>query len=556
MKITLKKIMGAALMSLAVVACNPTKMAKNANLVTSECNPQVLEAVAGQIHATYSLNFPEKYFLPKAIMEVKPVLVYQGGEAVGETFTLQGEKITENNTSVPYQAGAKVSRNVVFKYVSGMEKAHLELRVTVFNKTKTKSYKYPEAIKIADGTNTTYMLVKTKGDVAYERDNYQKVIKESKEAQILYTIDNATVRRSQLTSQEIKDFKAFLEKTENDPRRTITSNDIVAYASPDGPETLNANLSVKRGKTAEKAFSKTINKNKKKVVTSAPVNVKNISEDWEGFQELVSKSNIEDKDLILRVLSMYSDPAVREKEIKNMSSVYKTLAKKVLPELRRARFIANINYKNYTNTELKEMVKNGNIENLDEEALLYAAKIEKDKNVKASLYKKAASKFNSSRASENLAALYLTENKISEAKKALSAVSEKNDIYYNNLGVAEMKSGKLEEASAAFAKSNLRQARYNQGAIEVLHGNYTKALSDLSGAQSFNEALANILVKNENKAAKILGKAACPCKSYLKAIIAARAGDSAAVKANLKIASKEKRLADRQKNDIEFAKIK
>ncbi len=545
------KLLCLALLGLVVAACtNPKKMAKMASLVTTECNPQVLEAVAGNISATYTIKFPAKYFAKKAILEVTPVLVYQGGEVAGPVLTLQGESVLENNQVVSYENGATISTPVTFKYVPGMEKAVLELRATAFNKSRLKSATYPEAFKIADGTNTTYMLVETHGTPSFEADNYQKIIPETKEAQILYLINSFDVRRNQLKSEDIKAFEQYLMDVTADERRTLKSNDIIAYASPDGKEDMNNKLSDKRSASAEKAFNKTINK---KAKVDAPLNVKSIGEDWAGFQELVNKSNIQDKELILRVLSMYSDPNVREREIKNMSNVYTTLADEVLPELRRARIIANVEYQNWTDEELLQIINN-DMDELDEEALLYTATLVKDAKVKYALYEKAAKKFNSSRAYNNIAALKLREGKTAEAKAALNKMSEKTASYYNNMGVVALQEGDYQAAAKNFAKSDIKESKINQGVLHILNGNYPAAAEALAGSNTCNEPLAYILVKDYAKASALL-KGKCTCQAYMRAIIAARQGDAAKAKAELETASKSEKLAKRALTDIEFAKV-
>ncbi len=316
------KSLAVAVLGLAAVACaSPEKMAEMAESVTVTCDPSPLEVVAGKIDATVSVTYPADYFHPKAILEVTPVLVYEGGEATMAPFMYQGEKVKDNYTVVSSD-GQTVTEKVHFEYVKGMEQSHLELRGVV--KYKKKSIDLPIK-KVADGANTTYMLVgygEGLGKVAYKADNYQEVIPQSAEGQILYTINSADVRSKELKSASIKDFQAALDEIKNNERKTLKGTEVVAYASPDGGQELNAKLSDKRSKSADKAWSKVV---KGKEVTDPEV--KSVGQDWEGFQELVSESNIEDKDLIIRVLSMYSDPAVRESEIKNMSEVYTTLKK-------------------------------------------------------------------------------------------------------------------------------------------------------------------------------------------------------------------------------------
>lgn len=544
-------MIAAAGLFVATSCGSPKKMAESADEVSVSCNPQVLEVIAGNIKADVTVTFPEDFFHPKAVVEAVPVLVYNGGEAALDPVMLQGEDVTENYQVVP-KLGGTVSKTFEFEYAEGMENSHLELRMTVIHKDKRIPFTAP--YKVADGANTTYMLVKTNGTLAYAPDAYQAVIPEQNEAQILYLINSATVRPSQLKSDEIKDFQEFLKNIKADERREIVSTDIIAYASPDGKEDFNAKLSERRAKTASDAFNKKINN--KDIAVEANVVTSNIEEDWDGFQELVSNSSIEDKDLILRVLEMYSDPAVREREIKNMSAVYTTLKKDILPELRRARFIANVEFTNYTNDELIALV-NDNIEILDEEALLRAGSLLKDPAQKAAIYMKAIEKFNSDRARINLGVAYLAMNNNAEAANALAKVSDKNNAYYNNAaGVIELRKGNNDAAAAAFKKSSLKEAQYNLAAIEILNGNYADAAAKLNGSNQFNEALADILTNDLAAASKVLGDAQCQCKNYLKAIIAARQGKADTAKAALKIASEDKALAKRAENDIEFAKIR
>lgn len=551
MKKNLFKVLAVAILGISMASCsNPSKMAKEADLVTVECNPQLLEVVADKITATYSMSFPEDYFHPKAILEVTPVLVYQGGEVEAPVFKLQGEKITDNYQTI-LKSGGSASRTITFDYTPGMENSHLELRVAVWN--KLKKYDFPAPYKLADGANATYKMVSTKGMVAIAPDKYQKVIRETKETQILYTINSSYVRPKELTKEEIKEFKEFLARMEQDERREVKGTNIVAYASPDGPTNFNSKLSSKRGETAKKAFDKVT----KDVKSDAPVNVSTIAEDWEGFQELVRASNIQDKELILRVLSMYSDPVVREREIKNMSEVFKTLADKILPELRRARMIANVDYTNYSDEELIQLAST-NIEIMDVEALLYTATLVKDYDKKAMLYKKAGDKFECDRGYNNLAAIALDADKLSEAKSALSKVKDKTTpFYYNNAGVIAMREKNYDKAAEYFAKSSLKEATYNQGVIDILNGKYKEAASKLAGAGNSNEVLAYILTNQLDKASKVFKpEMSCPRSAYLKAIIAARKGNMTEVAKQLEVARQDEALKARSENDIEFAKFR
>ena len=572
-------VLGLISIALLTVACsNPAKMAKIASMVSTECSPEVLEVVAGKIDATYSINFPEKFFVKKAVVEITPVLVYNGVEVNAPVQSLQGESVLENNKVVPYANGGKISNSVSFKYVPGMEKAQLELKVKIRDASKPngKVYTIAQPIKIADGTNCTYMLVNTDvinsaivndtegvantaiaknnkalsnaGGPTYAKDNYQSITNETKEAQIKYVINQSEVRKNQLTTSEIKAFEKFLKEIEKDSKKSLKSNDIVAYASPDGSWERNNELSQDRAKTAQTAFTKTIGKN-----NNAPVNVSQIAEDWDGFRELVANSNIQDKELILRVLSMYSDPAVREREIKNMSSVFTSLKDKILPELRRARFIANVEVQNKTDKELVEIVNNNNY-NLDEESLLHAATLVNSSEKRVEIYKAAAKANKSDRSYNNLAVEYLKAGKTSQAKEALSQIAKKEDNYYNNMGIAELQDKNYEAALNNFSKSSLKEAKVNSAIPYIITGQYQKAVQALNGSNTYNEALANILTHNESKANSIL-TANTPEQAYLRAIIAARKGDNSKAKAELSKASENNKLAQRSKNDIEFAKL-
>ncbi len=541
------KILSSAVLGLAAVACSsPEKMAEMAENVSVQCDPAVLEAVAGKIDATVSVTYPADYFHPKAILEVTPVIVYEGGEAKMAPFTYQGEDVKDNYKVVPSE-GSTVTEKVSFDYVPGMEKSYLEFRGVV--KYKNKAVEMPVK-KVADGVNATYMLVNKNGKVDYKADNYQEIIKQTAEGQILYTINSSYVRGSQLKSESIKNFQAALDEIKANERKAIINTDIVAYASPDGAEDLNAKLSDKRSETAEKAFGKVT----KEHAVDAPVTVISVGEDWDGFKELVSESDIEDKDLIIRVLSMYSDPAVREKEIKNMSEVYNSLKKEILPELRRARFIANVEFTNYSNDELIALIDE-NIDILDEEALLRAASVVKENADKVAIYKKAIEKYNSARAQYNLAVAYICANDLANAKAELAKAAQDAD-WQNAMGVIALREGDNAAAAKYFAAAGNATSTENAAVIDILEGKYADAAAKLASAENCcNKVLAYILTDQLDKAS---AAATCGCAktSYLKAVIAARQGKADDVKKYIDAAGKDSKLAERAAKDIEFAQYR
>lgn len=539
------KLFSAAIIGLVTAACSsPEQMAEMAENLTVNCEPAVLEVVGGKIDATVTVTYPADYFHPKALLEVTPVIVYEGGEAKMEPFVFQGEKVKDNYQVVP-SAGATVSKKISFDYVPGMEKSYLELRSTV--KYKTAATGLPTQ-KVADGANTTYMLVCKKGQVDYKSDEYKEVVAQKAEGQILYNINSADVRDNQLSSKSIKDFQAALKAIQANDRMNIVSTDVVAYASPDGEEDKNATLSDNRSKTAEKAFAKVTRNN----AVHAPVNVRSIAEDWEGFQELVAQSDLEDKNLIIRVLSMYSDPAVREKEIRNLSAVYQTLAQEVLPELRRARFIANVEVTNYTSEELLEMI-DSNIDILDEEALLRAATLVKDNDDRLAIYRKAIDKFGSARAQYNLGVTYINMNEIAKAKNALSKIDADGDVY-NALGVIALREEDYNAAAEYFAYADSKAGVENAAIIDILDGEYEAAAQKLAGKKDFNAALVQLLMGNNAPAAAL--ECDSPEAAYLRAVAAARNGQNVTAKTHLEEAAKDLRLAERAAKDVEFAKVR
>lgn len=535
----------AVALGFAAIACSsPEKMAEMAENVTVKCEPAVLEVVGGEIDATVSVTYPADYFHPKAVLEVTPVIVYEGGEVKMEPYMFQGEKVEDNYEVVP-EAGSTVTKKVHFEYVPGMEKCYLELRGVVSHKKKTVDL---PTKKVADGANTTYMLVCQKGKLDLKADGYQEIIKQTAEGQILYQINSATVRNSQIKGQSVKDYQAALDEILANERKTLVSTDVIAYASPDGKEDQNAKLSDNRSKSAEKAYGKVV----KGKEVPGEVNVTSVAEDWEGFQELVAASDLEDKDLIIRVLSMYSDPAVREKEIKNMSAVYSSLAKEVLPELRRARFIANVEYKNFTNEELLDLIEE-NIDVLDVTALLRAATLVKENDQKVDIYKKAVEKYESAAAQYNLAVTYIKMDELAKAEKALEGL-EKDADWNNAMGVIALRKNELDAAAEYFALAGTETAKENAAVIDILDGDYEAAAAKLAGAEGFNAALAQLLVGNNAPAAALECK--CAKAAYLRAVAAARQGNAEAVKTNLEAAGECEKLAERAAKDVEFAQYR
>ena len=521
---------------------------KLAEKVQIDCTPEVLALVGDKIPVSLTVTYPDGYFHPKAIMQVTPVLVYSSGEEQkGPTFTYQGEKVMDNYKVVA-KAGGTVREQFAFDYEEGVEQAHLELRgVAGYN---GKEIAIP-AVKVADGTIVTQLLASAHGTYSYKKDDYQAVIHEQTEGQVMYDYNSSTIKGSELRSQSIRELQAALAQIEADPRYTVTGTSVVAYASPEGGREYNARLSDNRAASAEKAWSQvTGDKN-------APDNleVRSIGQDWEGFRQAIEKSDLEDKDLILRVLSMYSDPAVRESEIKNMSKVYTEINKSVFPELRRARFITEMDYKNFSDQELVEMSRQA-VDVLDEEGLLRVASITDDATRKAELYNKAVDKFGSDRARFNLAAMALDDERPDAAAKLLDGITAQDADVKNARGVVELQRGDRKAAAEWFRKAGTPEAKANLGLLQLLDGNYDAAAKQLEGSDGLNGAIASLLAGRLDEAE---ARITCQCgrAEYLRAVIAARKGDAAGVKSHLaNVEAKDKRLYEQSRKDVEFAKFR
>jgi Flp pilus assembly protein TadD len=531
-------------------------MKKAAKEVSVACTPTPLEIKGNVIEAEWSATFPEKYFNKKAGLQLLPVLVYQGGEATGTVKRLQGEKVYDNYEVIK-NTGGKTSQKLKFDYVPGMEKCHLELRAKLLY--KNKEYDFDEPYPLANGAIATALLVDRSGFVELQKDSYKKFTYSQKEAQIKYDWNKSNVKKDQLNKEDIKELKAFVDQAVADGNKIeYQGMEISAYASPEGKFERNETLSTERGKTANDAFDKLYSK--KETKPSGNVAMKYTAEDWDGFQKLVSASSIDDKELILRVLSMYQDPVVREKEIRNMSKVFSVLEEKVLPELRRSILTAKVKVNNYSDEELLALVGTQGINSLDADALLYAATLLKDDDyeTKAQIYKKAADKYEDERAINNYAAMLLQLGKTDEAKKALESVSAKSSELHNNLGVVYLRNGNTGEAAKSFAQANSTSAKQNLAAISIINGDYKSAATTLEGTNSFNEALAKYLNNNLSGAKSVLEKVKDTTgkASYLKAVIAAKEGNTSNITNYLSDAfAKDATLKAKAKNDITFEKI-
>ncbi len=521
-------------------------------------DPNPLETTAGQVPATINGMFPEKYMKKKATVTVIPELRYGNGQAVqGTGATFQGEKVQGNNQTISYKVGGNYTMKTNFKYVPEMQKSELYLTFDAY--IGSKKVDVP-AVKVADGIVATSELsgrtVKS-AQASVAQDAYQRIIEHKQEANIKFLIQQATLRKSELKNNSVKEFVEMLKKINADKEGLNLKNvEVSAYASPDGGLKLNDKLAAQRQDNTEKFVNKTLKDTK----VEAPVDAKYTAQDWEGFQELVKVSDIQDKDVILRVLSMYKDPEEREQQIKNMSAVFRELADGILPELRRARLTLNYEVIGRSDAQIVEQFGN-DASQLSNEELIYGATLVNDAQ-KEAFYKKAAELYNDARAYNNLATLAFAKGDLSAAKnyaQKAQSVDGSNAESNANLGLIALAEGNVRDAENYIAKAaNAFGLSEIVGNLNLMKGNYAQAEQDFANINSNSAALAQILNKNYNAATSTLNniKNGDATTEYLKAILNARLGNNSAAATALKAAiSKDSSYAKYAENDLELVNV-
>ena len=550
----IKKLYLPLLMALVVAlsSCNKKMGELSSDYFTT--TPQVLEAVAGKVPVTINGKFPEKYFNKKAVVEVTPVLRWNGGEAKGQPAVFQGEKVEGNDQTISYKVGGNYTMKTSFDYVPEMAKSELYLEFNA--KIGNKTVAIP-AVKIADGVISTSELVENtlqSANPANGDDAFQRIIKEKHNANIMFLIQQANIRASELKTA--KEFNKEVAEVNEAANKKISNIEVSAYASPDGGVKLNTGLAENRESNTTKMLSKDL----KKAKVDAPIDSKYTAQDWEGLQELVSKSNIQDKELILRVLSMYQDPEQREQEIKNISSVYKTLADEILPQLRRSRLTLNYEIIGKSDDEIASLAAS-NPKELTLEELLYAATLTNDNGKKEVIYTKATELFpNDYRAFNNLGKLAYQAGNIDKAesylKKAanIQAAPEVN----MNLGLVALAKGDKNAAEAYLGKAaGAKELGETLGNLYIAQGQYERAVNSFGDAKTNSAALAQILAKDYNKAKNTLANIEKPdaYTDYLMAVLGARTNNQSMLTSSLKNAvAKDSSLAKKAATDLEFAK--
>ena len=551
---TVKYFLMAAASVAVLSSCSKLGKLTNENFTVT---PTPLEAVGGEVPVTINGTIPVKYMKKKAVVTVTPVLKYEGGEAVGQSATFQGEKVEGNATKVLYKEGAVYTMKSNFSYVEPMIQSDLYARFDA--KLKNKTVTIPE-VKIGYGVlATSQLLNRCAINGATAPDAYQRIIAQKQEANIKFLINQANLRASELGTASIKDLgKILREINDNAETRALQNIEVSAYASPDGKFDINEKLAEKRQNVSANYLKGEL----KKIQMNADVDTKFTAEDWDGFQELVSKSNLQDKDVILRVLSMYQDPEEREQQIRNMSEVFTDIKESILPELRRARLIVNYEIIGRSDDQILEQYKQ-DPSKLSVEELVYGANtLVKDEATRQQWNETIARQYPSDyRAVNNMAQQAIADGKNELAQSLLkqAASINKNAPEVNtNLALLALKDGKVSEAEGYLAKgSGSDTFKEVMGNLNIAKGNYAQAASDLAGVKSNSAALAQILAKDYTSAKTTLAgiKNADAITSYLQAILAARTGDAATVTSALANAIRlDPTLATRAAGDLEFAK--
>ena len=523
-------------------------------------NPNPLETEAGKVPTTINGKFPEKYMKKKAVVTVTPELRYADGKtAKGNGATFQGEKVAGNNQTIQYKVGGNYTMNTSFDYVPEMQKSDLYLIFDAY--VGKKKVNVPE-VKVATGVISTsefYKKTLASDGACIAPDSFQRVKAQKQEAEIKFLINQANLRKSEMKNNSVKEFVQMLKKINRDKEGLNIKNvEVAAYASPEGGVKFNDKLASKRQNTSEKYVKQTLKKTK----VNTDVDARYTAQDWDGFQKLVAASNLQDKDVILRVLSMYQDPQEREQQIRNMSAGFRELADGILPELRRSRLIINYETIGRSDDQIKEQY-NADPTKLSADELLYAAAIEDNADKKEAIYKKTAEIYpNDNRAFNNVAALEFAKGNNDAAKEYLAkAVNAKSDAAEANAnkGLVALLEGNTAEAQNHIAKATgANDLNKALGALNIANGKYAQAEQNFNGVNSNTAALAQILNKNYAGAISTLNgvKNKTGVTDYLLAIANARQGNNDAASSYLKSAlQKDPSLASYAANDLELINV-
>jgi hypothetical protein len=556
----MKKVQILVLSTAAVLmtSCSGKLGALSSDYFTVTPNP--LESQAGVVEATINGSFPEKYMKKKAVVTVTPELRFNGQAVKGQPATFQGEKVMGNDQTISYLVGGRYAMKSNFTYQPEMEQS--ELYLTFDAKVGKKSVDVP-AVKVADGVIATSELYKrtlATAQPALAQDAFQRIINQKQDANVQFLINQANLRRSELQNNSVQEFVRLLNDiAANQETLRMNGVEVSAYASPDGGFNINERLAGKR----EDVAANYVKQQMKKANANAPLDTKYTAEDWEGFQELVGASNIQDKDVILRVLSMYQDPEEREQQIKNISSAFRELADGILPQLRRARMTINYDVVGRDDQQIKDQL-NSDARQLSVEELLYAGALYGNDFTNAeNAYKKATELYpNDARAFNNVALVEFAKGNYSEAANWLQKASRLGKVLPEtnaNLGLLALQQGDVQGAEALIAKAaGANGLSEVLGNLHLAQGKYAQAVQDFGKLQTNSAALAQLLNKNYAAAAQTLAgvKNADAITDYLKAIVNARTGNTgAAAQALAAAVAKDPSLAAYAAKDLELKNV-
>jgi tetratricopeptide (TPR) repeat protein len=550
-------VLSAAALVLLTTSCSKLKAlsADNFSVV-----PNPLETQQGGVPATINGVFPEKYMKKKAVVTVIPELRYADGQvAQGQSVTFQGEKVYGNDQVISYRVGGRYTMKANFDYLD-CNKADMYLK---FKARIGSKFQAVPAVKVAEGivaTSELYKKTLKTAQAAIAPDAFQRINAQKQEASVKFLIQQATLRKSELKNNSVQEFVKLLQQINNDREGLRLQNvEVSAYASPDGGQKLNDKLAAQRQQETQKYVEQQLKQTKN---TAAPIDAKYTAQDWEGFQELVKASDIQDKDVILRVLSMYKDPEEREQQIKNISSAFRELADGILPQLRRSRMIINYETVGRDDQQILEQYRQ-DAGQLSVEELLYAATLNDNADQKEKVYKTTTEVYPAdARAYNNLATLAYAKGDLQQAQQWIEQAQKQNanlQEAFANLGMIALAKGNIDEAQNYIAKaSGANGLQEVLGNLHLAQGNYAQAEQDFKDVYSNSAALAQIMNKNYASAAVTLKYVKNPdaTTDYLKAILAARMGNTADAAEALRAAvAKDPTYAKYAATDLELAKV-
>jgi tetratricopeptide (TPR) repeat protein len=569
-KITFRAFAALFLGTMLLTSCaSLKKMKKNADKISYNITPEVLEAHGGEVDLAIQGHIPEKFFVKKATVVATPVLVYDGGEKAYTPYTLQGESVEANNKVISYLDGGSFSYKGVIPFADAMRDADLEVRITASKGTQSLDF---DPIKVADGVIATSTLAEnspisivgiqkeknTTGVYNPAVDPFQRIVPDEYMADLMYLINSSYVRGQEMKKEDLAKLNAYIKDAFVAERKELKGVEVSAYASPDGEEDWNTTLSQRR----EGSASKVVNRNLKKNKVEAELTSKYTPEDWEGFKELMEKSNIQDKELILRVLSMYSDPEVREREIRNLSSAFTDVADHILPKLRRAKITASVDLIGKTDEEIAALA-DSDPSKLNQAELLYAAGLTDDLNKQKAIYTSFTRIYSDDwRGFNNLGMVLVLQDKVSDAStnfEKADKLDSNNPVVQNNLGVVALKNNDVAKAEELFgaASGAGKAVSYNLGLVNVMKGDYAAAVKNFGDCSCVNNALAQMLNGDNNAALRTLNSASeeTALVAYLKAVVGARTAKTSLMYSSLETAvRKDSRYKGIAKTDLEFAK--